>query len=418
VELHHFHPDISQVKHGVLWEDLLSFLKQSDQEMVTFTIPTIQVNLVIKKESLQTLLQQIVLPGSLIDYLGKVQLAMNLLSGIGDPLSQLHPTAQLVIGLINSVITILEKQKVCYEKLSHLFKRMASLLSYFEKMQNLKNFDNVQPIIKLMLVHMETTLEAVLEHCNTGSFKRFVDVALSSQQADKFSELSSEFDRLLEEYNTALHLDMATLQDQLLEDAAQAKIQKALERLNCIEIVPGDQCLDNTRVSFLADIKDWASDKEQPIVWLYGSAGTGKSTIAATVAQQLETAGRLAAFYTCRRDQKSLSNPLQLWRNICFRLAKVHKPFGAHVAQAVESDPHFGSGADTIFTLFQKLLKQPLDLVNTELPVAPLIIVIDALDECGSEADRVGILNCLLELKNTCHWIKVFLTSRNNPEIQ
>ncbi|TFK68146.1 WD40 repeat-like protein [Pluteus cervinus] len=410
VELHHFHPDKSQAKHQVLWGDILYVLKQSNQEVVIFTIPKTQVDLVIKKESLKALLQQIVLPWSLIEYLSKAQLAMNLITSIGDPLSQLHSTAQLVVGLIKSVVAILQQQTLCYEKLSHLFKRMASLLSYFEKMQNLKSFNNVQPVINLMLVHMEATLQEVLEHSSSSSFKRFLDVALLSQQADKFSELSSEFDRLFEEYNTALHLDMAILQD-------QSKANQALERLNYTEIVPGNQCLENTRVSFLADIENWVLDRGQPVLWLHGPAGTGKSTIATTVAQQLETAGRLAAFYTCRRDQKSLSNPLQLWRNISYRLSKVHKPFGSHVAQAVESDPHFGSGADTIFTLFQKLLKQPLSLVDTEPLVTPLVIVIDALDECGSESDRIALLNSLLELRGICSWIKVFITSRNNPEI-
>ncbi|TFK59330.1 hypothetical protein BDN72DRAFT_620082 [Pluteus cervinus] len=263
VELHHFHPDRTQSKHEVLWGDILSVLKQSDQEVVIFTIPNTQMNLVIKKESLQALLQQIVLPGSLIDHLSKAKSAITVLTDIGGPLSQLNPTAQLVVGLITAVITTLQQQQLCYEKLSQLFKRMASLLAYFEKIRNLKNFNNVQPVIKAMLTHMETTLAAVLEHSKSNSLKRFVDVALLSQQADKFSDLSSEFDRLFEEYNIALHLDMAILQD-------YGKVEESLKKLNHTEIIPGDQCLPNTRVSFLTDIDNWASDKNQPILWLYG----------------------------------------------------------------------------------------------------------------------------------------------------
>lgn len=46
------------------------------------------------------------------------------------------------------------------------------------------------------------------------------------------------------------------------------------------------RCLANTRVGLLDRIKGWADDgNSKPIFWLNGMAGTGKSTIARTVAQ-------------------------------------------------------------------------------------------------------------------------------------
>ncbi|TFK59105.1 hypothetical protein BDN72DRAFT_745144, partial [Pluteus cervinus] len=178
-------------------------------------------------------------------------------------------------------------------------------------------------------------------------------------------------------------------------------------------------CLENTRVSTLADIDQWAQKGfQQAILWLCGPAGTGKSTIAATVALKFKGSKELAAFYTCRRDHKALRNPLQLWRNICYRLAIVHKPFGFKVTEVVQSDSHFDSGAETIYTLFHTLLRQPLGLLNVDLAPEPMVIVIDALDECGSDSDRIQVLTCLLELTKLCSWIKIVVTSRNNSEIQ
>lgn len=44
-------------------------------------------------------------------------------------------------------------------------------------------------------------------------------------------------------------------------------------------------CLEGTQTSVLRQIQDWSSDPHgQPICWLQGMAGTGKSTIARTVA--------------------------------------------------------------------------------------------------------------------------------------
>ncbi|TFK72009.1 hypothetical protein BDN72DRAFT_793016, partial [Pluteus cervinus] len=343
---------------------------------------------------------------------------MNVLIGIGDPLSQLHPTAAVVVGLIKSVVAVFEKQKLCYEKLSGLFDRMASLLPCFEQMKSLKNFGNVQQAIELILAHMEAILKAVLNHSTFNSLKQFLDFIVSSPQADQFSDLSDKFDKLLVDYNTALQLDMAIVQDQLLKNATQSQVEEALQKLKYIEVIPGNGCLENTRVSILADIEDWAQkDLKQPVLWLCGPAGTGKSTIAATVALKFEDSKTLGAFHTCRSDDKSLRNPLQLWRNICHMLAVVYKPFGLKVAEVIQSDSYLNSGTGTIHVLFQKLFKQPLAMLDAD-PLQSLVVVIDALDECGTEEDRVQLITCLLELTKLCSWIKILVTSRNNAEIQ
>ncbi|TFK72004.1 hypothetical protein BDN72DRAFT_957605 [Pluteus cervinus] len=311
MELHTFHKNKTLFKVEGLWEDILCVLKQSDQEVVVYTIPNTQVKLTIKKESLLLLLQHAVLPKSLLESLGRAGVAMNVLIGIGDPLSQLHPTAELVFGLIKSVVGKLEKQKLCYEKLSVLFERMASLLPCFEQMKSLKNFGNVQQAIGPILAHMEAALKAVLNHSTFNSLKQFLDFIVSSPQADQFSDLSDKFDKLLVDYNTALQLDMAIVQE-------NAKVKEALEKLNYVKVIPGNGCLENTRVSTLVDIENWAqNNSKQPVLWLCGPAGTGKSTIAATAVSKLENSKALAAFHTCRRDHESLRNPLQLWRNIC-----------------------------------------------------------------------------------------------------
>ncbi|TFK66225.1 WD40 repeat-like protein, partial [Pluteus cervinus] len=419
MELHTFHQNKTLFKVEVLWEDILCVLKQSDQEVVMYTIPNTQVKLTTKKESLLSLLQHAVLPKSLLESLGRAGVAMNVLIEIGDPLSQLHPTAQLVFGLLKSVVAIFEKQKLCYEKLSGLFERMASLYPCFEQIKSLKNFGNVQQAIEPILAHMEAALKAVLKHSTFNSLKQFLDFIVSPPQADQFSELSDKFDKLLVDYNTALQLDMAIAQDQLLENAAQSQVEEALKKLNYVKAMPGNGCLENTRVSTLADIENWAQNNpKQPVLWLCGPAGTGKSTIATTVISKFEESKTLGAFYTCRRDHKSFRDPLQLWRNICYMLGVVYKPFGLQVAEVIRSDSYLNFGTETIHALFQKLFKQPLAMLDADPPVEPLVVVIDALDECGTDVDRIQLLTCLLELTKLCSWIKIVVTSRNNPEIQ
>src|SRR6188768_4349200 len=52
-------------------------------------------------------------------------------------------------------------------------------------------------------------------------------------------------------------------------------------------------CTPNTRVRILKDITDWANDtspESQAVYWLYGPAGSGKSTIANTIARNFDAA--------------------------------------------------------------------------------------------------------------------------------
>ena len=71
------------------------------------------------------------------------------------------------------------------------------------------------------------------------------------------------------------------------------------------------ECTSGTRVSVLKDIRNWALDAspESPhVYWLSGMAGTGKSTIAYTIAKDFDRLGDpelpkiLAATFFCSRQ--------------------------------------------------------------------------------------------------------------------
>lgn len=62
------------------------------------------------------------------------------------------------------------------------------------------------------------------------------------------------------------------------------------------------RCLANTRVELQRQIKEWAKDSNgKPIYWLNGMAGTGKSTIARTIARSFANEGQLGASFFLRK---------------------------------------------------------------------------------------------------------------------
>jgi pantothenate kinase-related protein Tda10 len=82
------------------------------------------------------------------------------------------------------------------------------------------------------------------------------------------------------------------------------------------------QCLPETRVDLLQQITAWCGDSSGKCVyWLSGMAGTGKSTIARTIAHNLANQQRLGASFFFSRGQGDLSHAAKLFTSIAIQLA-------------------------------------------------------------------------------------------------
>ncbi len=72
-------------------------------------------------------------------------------------------------------------------------------------------------------------------------------------------------------------------------------------------------CLANTRVELQHQIVEWARDRDgKHIFWLCGMAGTGKSTIARTVARSFADKGQLGASFFFKKGEGNRGNASKL----------------------------------------------------------------------------------------------------------
>ncbi|TFK65411.1 hypothetical protein BDN72DRAFT_801162, partial [Pluteus cervinus] len=413
MEIYVVHADKVVAQHSIPRDIILqSFLKDDTASELEFASPDNKIKIKVKRDSLLDVLHQMVLPQSLMDKLGRTQIAVDLLFGVGSGLSELDPRAKAVSGLLGLVKQQLEQQKVCYEGISNLFDKMARFLPYFERTGEIENWQMLKDVIQKILSLMQKTLQTVIMYCNKSTFAQFAQFVLSEQK-ERFSQLSTDFDGLLQEYDIAFKTELAAT-------LAKDQVLKYLEKLKPVEISPGNRCLENTRIPVLRELSEWTQSgpDTHSIFWLYGLAGTGKSTIAASFVQWLQAHKMLGAFFTCRRGHKALSSPLQLLQTICYGLSHVHKPYGRLVAQAIDDDAYFGTGIATISTFFQQFFEVPFKSLGAISGKQVLVIVIDALDECGTVNERTELLQCLIRLKTTCSGLKVLITSRANDEIQ
>ncbi len=169
-------------------------------------------------------------------------------------------------------------------------------------------------------------------------------------------------------------------------------------------------CLPNTRVELLNQIAGWATDPSvEPIFWLSGMAGTGKSTISRTVARSFADKGQLGASFFFKKGEADRGSLSKFFMTVAADLV-VRKPSTApHIEAALNADLSVTSKNTT--EQFQKLLLEPL--LKSVIDKVPVIIVVDALHECEQEDEARRLLYHFSRIETELpDRIKIFLASR------
>ncbi|KAF9642449.1 hypothetical protein BDM02DRAFT_2236978 [Thelephora ganbajun] len=190
-----------------------------------------------------------------------------------------------------------------------------------------------------------------------------------------------------------------------------------LDKVRCAqeaEYRHGDRkgCLKGTRGAVLDKIELWARDFHEPCVyWLNGLAGTGKSTIAQTIAERIFADGQLGASFFCSRDFEDRSNIKFIFPTIAVQLARNYANFRSIFVPLIQSDPE--TARESLYSQMDRLIVQPLKKSGIST-----VIIIDALDECKDEEPASAILSVLGQFVSKIPKVKFFVTGRPEPRIR
>jgi hypothetical protein len=155
------------------------------------------------------------------------------------------------------------------------------------------------------------------------------------------------------------------------------------------------------------------------VFWMNGLAGTGKSTIARTLCRHLEARKQLAANFFVNRQDQARRGEENIVRTIAHQLAFFDHSFGDALCAQLRDLPM--SASRSLSKQITDFIIGPAAALSTS-DQSPLVIVIDALDECNLDARErpAGDLVLLLVrgLLTLSGRLKLFLTSRAEPAIQ
>ncbi|KAF1830129.1 hypothetical protein BDW02DRAFT_115279 [Decorospora gaudefroyi] len=175
-------------------------------------------------------------------------------------------------------------------------------------------------------------------------------------------------------------------------------------------------CLPNTRVDLLREIHSWADGQdERCIFWLSGLAGTGKSTIARTVARSYYDKQRLAASFFFSRGGGDVGHAGRFVTSLAVQLARNVPALRQRISDAVADRDDIAS--QSLRDQWDHLVLGPLSKLSDSGRPASLVLVVDALDECDSDSNIRIIVQLLAEARSSLTGVRmrVLLTSR--PEV-
>ncbi|KAG8918277.1 hypothetical protein FRC01_001950, partial [Tulasnella sp. 417] len=226
------------------------------------------------------------------------------------------------------------------------------------------------------------------------SIRGKIEALMASGVLEKYRRIVC---KLSEEMELIVSLDAARLITEFENVQMQEERRGFLDRLgdgnygargSSLEDVT---CLPNTRVGILGRIDDWIRSKStlDRVLWIRGMAGRGKSTIASTVAHSWMYRAS-CAIYHFRRDENAVGN-----RFVCTLARQLGKSLVTEVRDAIlksvrENEDIGKERLDEQFTtLLVGSLRDLRDFTH------PILIVVDALDECESVFDAVRFVKLI-----------------------
>ncbi|KAF1925387.1 uncharacterized protein M421DRAFT_103125 [Didymella exigua CBS 183.55] len=175
------------------------------------------------------------------------------------------------------------------------------------------------------------------------------------------------------------------------------------------------KCLPRTRTEILEEIDKWVNTVDQRCMcWLNSVAGSGKSTIARTLATHYDSSGKLGASFFFSRDSGDLSNSIRFVTSLARQLATNVPSVKRYICQALSEQRSISDLS--LREQWSRLILKPLSELERKICPCPLVFVIDALDECDNDRDAREIFKVLATAKTLINVrLRIFISSR--PEL-
>ncbi|KAG8949586.1 hypothetical protein FRC03_000310 [Tulasnella sp. 419] len=338
-------------------------------------------------------------------------------------------------GAVGGLLKILETIKQTSENVDDLKDLNAHLHDLSDFLNIVKGKGDTQFAQDLddRIAKFTSDIEKIVEYCDHLPSQSYPIRLLTAQDdAAKISALNKAIERAIRTFqlggDISIARGVAEIKHHLKRLPAYQVPQDRNDPLNILRSHIADarydsasrkiisRCLEGTRSELLQSIYDWVDNpSSKAIYWLCGLAGTGKSTIAQTLAETFNRRKILGASFFFSRDVAERSNVHLVFTTISYQLTQFHQTFMTQITASVRKYPDACSSM--LETQMERLIIEPLRDVKDAPPVA--VLVIDALDECSNEGLVQEMLILLTSaIRELPLRLKIFITSRPDVHIR
>ncbi|KAK6971599.1 WD40 repeat-like protein [Favolaschia claudopus] len=336
---------------------------------------------------------------------------------VGDELAKIHPYATTAWNVLTFVYKMISRQREMDDKIVKLVEAMAKLYAFAAETDSvvtrLKSLEDI--VLRITIQTVECAL-LIREYSGHGFLGRIANNFFSGAE-QKIDELAEELITLKDHFDRGAVVQTMVVSSQIFDRVERLENFNALSQLTVPSQRPlmHRECLQGTRTRLIAEIaQQLLTPSEARVVWLSGVAGSGKSTIATSISAHFRRLGRLGATLRFARDDVVGGEPTLVLHAIAFGLAKANPHIEQAICNALSRDSTLLSAS--LDEQFQALLQGPLDSAKQHL-VGPIVIVMDALDECADHFRHFVanlIANSFTKLPSA---FKFFVTSRPDSGI-
>ncbi|KAF8755631.1 WD domain, G-beta repeat [Rhizoctonia solani] len=321
---------------------------------------------------------------------------------------EVFPPLQAALGGLREVVgntKVSERNRTEYEQLaSELQAQVRVLIDHVGSANPTWMPHSISKIAYLI----QAEIELIKTQQEKGKISRIRNALDEETEIQSYRKVDSLFRQLQSEVSFST---WRSVQDQhmtsLLLPAPNAWYDAALSA----EAYRGG-CTPGTRKRIIDDFLDWANSTDTfRLYWMNGMPGTGKTTIAYTLCQQLESTKQLGACFFCSRISPDCRDLNRIFPTIAHQLAQYSNPYRNKLFEVLSETRNIAQR--NINVQFENLILKPLASVKKVLQ-CDVVVVIDALDECSDGGEQV----LALLVKSAAQLpVKFMVTSRPDPSI-
>ncbi|KAG1786452.1 uncharacterized protein HD556DRAFT_1300145, partial [Suillus plorans] len=319
-------------------------------------------------------------------------------SSIANEIANVHPYAKVALSIFTCASKMILDQADRDVAVSGLLSKISEVYTFIAEEEELAK---IQPMLAIYGKIAQQTLECT-DFISHYSETKNAWIRLGKHVFD-------ETDETIQSYNNVLDSLMQQFRDQAARDTVVI-VHRMGEILDLagMEYATGAGlntskcCLSNTRRDLLKDIQNWISSTEEGaprVLWLSGTAGKGKSAVAHTIANWYIENGGLGSCFCFDRTRQVDRRQDKIFTTIARELADCNPIVRRALARAVRDHDGLKRTPD-IIKQWQELIVGPTNTTSNAI-AAPVLIVIDALDESGEANSREQILRLLAGKLNT-----------------